>query len=73
MFVDYDSQARALYIRLKRRKVAWTAEVMDGVLVDYDRSGAVCGVEMLVGIVKAASSASRKRGLHAASSKAVIT
>ena len=47
--VELDSQARAAYIRFSRRKVAKTEPLATGkclVVVDFDSSGAVVGIEL---------------------------
>ncbi|MEK7873763.1 MAG: DUF2283 domain-containing protein, partial [Chloroflexota bacterium] len=45
--VEYDAEARALYIRLQRGKVAKTREVSQGVFLDFDSSSNLCGIEIL--------------------------
>lgn len=50
MFVTYDSEADALYVRLADPdvEVAETDEVVDArIMVDYDAAGGVIGVEIL--------------------------
>lgn len=47
MRVEYDPQADAMYIRLRQGEVADSDEIRDGVVVDYDASGEVLGIELL--------------------------
>lgn len=47
MRVEYDPQADAMYIRLRQGDVADSDEIRDGVVVDYDASGEVLGIELL--------------------------
>lgn len=43
----YDADAQAAYLRLSRGTVAETVELMSGVYVDVDVSGAVVGIELV--------------------------
>lgn len=47
MKVQYDPVADAMYIRLAEGTVADSDEVRDGVVLDYDASGRVLGIEVL--------------------------
>ena len=47
MKVQYDPAADAMYIRLSDGIVADSDEVRDGVVLDYDASGRVLGIEVL--------------------------
>jgi uncharacterized protein YuzE len=47
MELRYDRDADAIYIRLNDASVARSEELEDGVIVDYDESGRVVGVEIL--------------------------
>ena len=47
MRVQYDPAADAMYIRLAEGTVADSDEVRDGVVLDYDASGRVLGIEVL--------------------------
>ena len=48
MNITYDKQADAAYFALvPKRKVAWTEEKKDWLLVDHDKNGNVLGVEVL--------------------------
>jgi len=47
MRIEYDPQADALYLRLKKGRVHETIEVSDGVLVDLDERGDPLGIEVL--------------------------
>lgn len=47
MRVEYDPTADAMYIRLAEGTVADSDEVRDGVVLDYDASGKVLGIELL--------------------------
>jgi uncharacterized protein YuzE len=44
---SYDLDADALYIRLTSRKVARTAEIDAGTLVNLDADGRIVGIEVL--------------------------
>lgn len=47
MEIKLDPEADALYLTLKRGRVAKSREVEPGVILDLDRKGHVLGVEML--------------------------
>lgn len=47
MKIQYDNVADAMYIYLKKGKVAKTAKMAGRLLVDLDRSGRVMGIEIL--------------------------
>lgn len=47
MKVHVDPEADALYIRLNEEPIMETEEVRPGVLLDFDVSGLVVGIEML--------------------------
>lgn len=47
MKIQYDNVADAMYIYLKKGKVAKTAKMAGRLLVDLDRSGKVIGIEIL--------------------------
>lgn len=47
MKIEYDPQADAMYIRLAAGEVADSDEVRPGVVLDFDASGRVLGIEML--------------------------
>lgn len=47
MKATYDQATDAMYIQLKPTKYHVTRKVTDDVLVDYSRSGAVVGIEIL--------------------------
>ena len=47
MKIEYDQQADAMYIRLRAGKVAESDEVRPGVVLDFDSSGQVLGIEMI--------------------------
>ncbi|HEY4522641.1 MAG TPA: DUF2283 domain-containing protein [Candidatus Paceibacterota bacterium] len=47
MKATYDTEADAMYIRVKRGKVYKTLEVSDAVNVDVDKKGRTLGVEIL--------------------------
>lgn len=47
MRVQYDPSADAMYIRLAEGIVADSDEVREGVVLDYDASGKVLGIEVL--------------------------
>lgn len=47
MKISYDKIADAMYIYLRKGKVAKTIKVKKGFLVDVDKKGGVLGIEML--------------------------
>ncbi len=47
MKIEYDPKADAMYIRLAAGVVAESDEVRPGVVLDFDASGKVLGIEML--------------------------
>ncbi len=47
MQVEYDQVADAIYFRLKGKDVSESVELSEGVIIDYDSKGEVCGIEVL--------------------------
>lgn len=47
MKINYDKDIDALYIEFSKNKAHKTVEKSGNVLVDYDKSGRVCGIEIL--------------------------
>ena len=47
MRIEYDREADALYIQMKEKYVAKTREVEEGVLLDFDESSTLIGIEIL--------------------------
>ena len=47
MRIEYDKEAQASYIHLKKGKVAKTIKLMDSLLVDVDGKNAILGIEIL--------------------------
>ena len=47
MFIEYDSEAQAVYIKVKAGKVVKTIEYKDNLLIDLDDKGVLLGVEIL--------------------------
>jgi uncharacterized protein YuzE len=47
MKFDYDPKIDALYIRLSDTKIVESEEVQPGIVLDFDDSGKVVGVEVL--------------------------
>ena len=47
MNINYDQTADAVYINLKKGKVAKTAKLAERLLVDLDKSGKILGLEIL--------------------------
>lgn len=45
--VEYDPAANAAYIRFATGEVADSAEVSEGIVLDYDESGHIIGMEVL--------------------------
>jgi uncharacterized protein YuzE len=46
MRIDYDAATDSLYIHLSERPSVDSDEVADGVVLDYDASGALVGVDV---------------------------
>jgi uncharacterized protein YuzE len=47
MNIEYDPDVDALYVRLTARKVIESEQVQPGIVLDFDETGAVVGVEVL--------------------------
>ena len=47
MRIRYDSDADAMYISLKKDKVAKTKEIDENTMIDFNKKGDVIGVEIL--------------------------
>jgi uncharacterized protein YuzE len=47
MKIEYSEDVDALYVYLQEVEVARSVEPGDGIVVDYDASGAIVGVEIL--------------------------
>ncbi|WP_301101454.1 DUF2283 domain-containing protein [Propionivibrio sp.] len=47
MKIEYDPEADALYVRLGEQKITESEQVQPGVILDFDESGKVVGVEIL--------------------------
>lgn len=47
MKIEYDPTADALYVRLGEAKIIESEQVQPGVILDFDESGKVVGVEIL--------------------------
>ena len=47
MKITYDSEADALYIRLREVELADSMDVEEGVTVDLDNEGHIAGIEIL--------------------------
>ncbi len=47
MKIEYSEDVDALYVYLQEVEVARSVEPGDGIIVDYDASGAIVGVEIL--------------------------
>lgn len=47
MQVEYDQVADAIYFRLKGEDVSESVELSEGVIIDYDSKGGICGIEVL--------------------------
>jgi uncharacterized protein YuzE len=45
--VDYDKIADSVYFKLKGEKVAESVEISEGIVIDYDEQGEICGIEVL--------------------------
>ena len=47
MKLEYDPTADALYVRLNENKILESEQVQPGIVLDFDESGKVVGVEIL--------------------------
>jgi uncharacterized protein YuzE len=47
MRMHYSKEADAMYIRLKESKIVDSDEVSEDIIMDYDESGSVVGIEIL--------------------------
>ncbi len=47
MRVDYDKVADSVYFRLKGERVVESVEISEGVIIDFDERGEICGIEVL--------------------------
>lgn len=47
MRMHYSKEADAMYIRLKENKIVDSDEVSEDIVMDYDESGNVVGIEIL--------------------------
>jgi uncharacterized protein YuzE len=47
MTLEVDNKGQAAYLRVRTAQIARTARVTDDLLLDYDASGCVVGVELL--------------------------
>ena len=47
MNIEYDPAVDALYVRLTERKIIESEEVQHGIVLDFDETGKVIGVEVL--------------------------
>jgi uncharacterized protein YuzE len=47
MKLEYDKEADALYFEFSTDDVAETKEVKEGVLIDFNARGDLCGIEVL--------------------------
>ena len=45
--IKYDPSADALYISIREDKIAYSDEISDGIIVDYNEKGDVIGIEIL--------------------------
>jgi len=45
--LEYDTDSNALYIRLKRGKVAESEPISDNLILDLNKKGEIVGVEIL--------------------------
>ncbi len=47
MEIEYDPAVDALYVRLNKQEITESEEVQPSVILDFDESGKVVGVEIL--------------------------
>lgn len=45
--MSYDAETDVLYIRLNDRPIEQSEQIADGLIVDYDESGVIVGIEVL--------------------------
>lgn len=45
--LEYDEESNALYIKLKRGKVAESEPISDNLILDLNKKGEIIGVEIL--------------------------
>jgi len=45
--LEYDASCNALYIRIKKGKVAESEPISDNLIVDIDQEGEILGIELL--------------------------
>lgn len=50
MRIEYDKEAQAAYIHLRKGKVSKTIKLMDSLLVDVDEKNNILGIEILGGL-----------------------
>ena len=48
VYVEFDSEVNAMYIRFKRGKVDKSEPLADNVIVDVDKNGKAIGIEILL-------------------------
>jgi len=46
--VEYDPEANAIYIRIKKGEVEVSEPLSDDIIVDLDKNGEVLGIEILL-------------------------
>jgi uncharacterized protein YuzE len=47
MKIEYDPEVDALYVRLSESKIIESEQVQPGIILDFDETGKVVGVEVL--------------------------
>ena len=47
MKIKYDPDADAMYLTLRKDKVASTKEIDENTIIDFDKNGQVIGIEIL--------------------------
>jgi len=60
MKLEFDPVADALYVRLNEKKILKSEQVQPGIVLDFDESGEVVGVEILA-VSKRGNAAPLKR------------
>lgn len=70
MKIRYDKQADAMYISLSKSKYFESDEVSPGIIVDYDKSKKVIGIEVLNASKTFLRDARKAFGLRTIASKA---
>ncbi len=47
MFIEYDSDAQVVYLKIRKGRVARTIEYKEEIFLDFDRHSRLLGIELL--------------------------